>query len=262
MSYLRTTPAPGGRRDRRLRSGSRTRMTRQLGVSAAIVAFAFGSFSSAAADSFQAATLDARTVASEVVAPVGAAAPETQIVTETEEVTLPHGEVTTSDPGALTGSTVVVTEGAPGKALVSYEVTYVDGVEVSRVETVSVVVDQPVDKVTKVGSLVIPPTTEAQKGTNRALGQQMAAARGWTGDQWACLDNLWARESGWSHTAENRSSGAYGIPQALPGSKMAVYGDDWRTNPATQIEWGLAYVGGRYGTPCGAWSHFLTKNWY
>ena len=58
------------------------------------------------------------------------------------------------------------------------------------------------------------------------------------------------------------SSGAYGIPQALPGSKMASAGSDWRTNPKTQIKWGLGYISGRYGDPCGAWSHFLRKNWY
>ncbi len=98
-------------------------------------------------------------------------------------------------------------------------------------------------------------------GTNRALGKQMAAARGWGDAQFVCLDKLWTRESGWSQRAAN-SSGAYGIPQALPGSKMASAGSDWATNPKTQITWGLNYVGQRYGTPCGAWSAFLAKGWY
>lgn len=100
-------------------------------------------------------------------------------------------------------------------------------------------------------------------GANRALGKRMAAEKGWTGVQWTCLNNLWTRESGWKHTVYNYSgSGAYGIPQALPGSKMANAGSDWRTNPATQIRWGLKYIQSRYKTPCGAWSAFQSKGWY
>ena len=73
--------------------------------------------------------------------------------------------------------------------------------------------------------------------------------------QFGCLDSLWTKESGWSSTPSNASSGAYGIPQALPGSKMAAAGSDWQTNPATQIKWGLQLHQGRYGSPCAAWSH-------
>lgn len=98
-------------------------------------------------------------------------------------------------------------------------------------------------------------------GSTRDIGKRMAAARGWTGEQWTCLNNLWTRESGWRTTAAGYS-GAYGIPQALPGSKMASAGADWRTNPATQISWGLGYISGRYGTPCGAWGAFQSKGWY
>lgn len=98
---------------------------------------------------------------------------------------------------------------------------------------------------------------------NRALGQQMVAKVGWIGDQWACLDRLISHESGWHHDIFNeRGSGAYGIPQALPGRKMASAGDDWRTNPATQIRWLISYISGRYGTPCAANHHSLTKGWY
>ena len=90
----------------------------------------------------------------------------------------------------------------------------------------------------------------------------MAAANyGWGDDQFACLLSLWNRESGWRVNAAN-SSGAYGIPQALPGSKMASAGADWQTNPATQIAWGLGYIAGRYGTPCGAWDHSESNGWY
>ena len=73
---------------------------------------------------------------------------------------------------------------------------------------------------------------------------------------------LWTRESSWRADAYNASSGAYGIPQSLPGSKMAAAGADWRTNAATQIEWGLSYIAGRYGAPCGAWAHSEQFNWY
>jgi hypothetical protein len=98
-------------------------------------------------------------------------------------------------------------------------------------------------------------------GSIRALGQKMAAARGWTGAQWQCLDNVWTRESGWGTTAEN-PSGAYGIPQASPGSKMASAGADWRTNPATQITWGFSYISNTYGNPCAAWGFWQEHYWY
>jgi hypothetical protein len=81
-------------------------------------------------------------------------------------------------------------------------------------------------------------------------------------DQFPCLDKLWKKESGWNHRASNPSSGAYGVPQALPGSKMGSVASDWRTNPATQIKWGLGYIKGRYKTPCNAWSHSQNTGWY
>ena len=90
----------------------------------------------------------------------------------------------------------------------------------------------------------------------------MAASRGWTGEQWYCLYQLWQKESHWSTTAGNPSSGAYGIPQALPGNKMSSAGSDWASNPSTQIAWGLGYVAGHYGTPCGAWSTSQARGWY
>lgn len=89
----------------------------------------------------------------------------------------------------------------------------------------------------------------------------MASNYGWGDDQFSCLVSLWNRESGWRVNAAN-SSGAYGIPQALPGSKMSSAGADWETNPATQIAWGLGYISGRYGTPCGAWNHSESNGWY
>jgi hypothetical protein len=90
----------------------------------------------------------------------------------------------------------------------------------------------------------------------------MASMYGWGDDQFGCLVDLWNKESGWNVYAQNPSSGAYGIPQALPGDKMATAGADWATNAATQIKWGLGYIAGRYGTPCGAWSHSASVGWY
>jgi hypothetical protein len=81
-------------------------------------------------------------------------------------------------------------------------------------------------------------------------------------EQFKCLEQLWDRESKWNHLAVNPSSGAYGIPQSYPASKMASAGADWRTNPETQINWGLQYIEGRYGTPCAAWAHSERTNWY
>ncbi len=100
-------------------------------------------------------------------------------------------------------------------------------------------------------------------GDPRGIAAGIAASQyGWGADQFSCLDSLWSRESGWDVHAENPSSGAYGIPQALPGSKMGAYGSDWADNPTTQIQWGLAYIRGSYGTPCGAWSEFRSQGWY
>jgi len=90
----------------------------------------------------------------------------------------------------------------------------------------------------------------------------MLAAYGWDSSQFVCLDQLWIGESNWDHTATNPTSGAYGIPQALPAGKMATAGPDWRTNPATQIEWGLKYIGLSYGTPCSANEFKLANGWY
>ena len=85
---------------------------------------------------------------------------------------------------------------------------------------------------------------------------------GWAAAQWPCLAKLWTRESNWNPRAANPRSSAYGIPQALPGSKMATEGADWRTNHATQIDWGLKYIDDRYGSPCAAWNHSQGYGWY
>ncbi|MFF7210176.1 lytic transglycosylase domain-containing protein [Streptomyces sp. NPDC008238] len=96
------------------------------------------------------------------------------------------------------------------------------------------------------------------------VAEVQAMAQGLIGDasQYQCFSNIVTRESGWNYTATNASSGAYGLVQALPGSKMASEGADWRTNPGTQLKWGLKYMNGRYGSPCGAWSFWQANHWY
>lgn len=104
--------------------------------------------------------------------------------------------------------------------------------------------------------------TVAASGSAQHIAQNMLASFGWSPSQFSCLEPLWAHESGWSVTAENPDTGAYGIPQALPGSRMASAGPDWQTNAATQIRWGLEYIKDTYGSPCAAWSHEEADGWY
>ncbi|MEZ0164626.1 lytic transglycosylase domain-containing protein [Kineococcus sp. LSe6-4] len=104
-------------------------------------------------------------------------------------------------------------------------------------------------------------TRNAQRDP-KGIARIMVADRGWNEGQFSCLDSLWTKESGWDYSAANPTSSAYGIPQALPGRKMSSAGADWETNPVTQISWGLTYIESRYGSPCSAWSHSKSHNWY
>jgi hypothetical protein len=105
-----------------------------------------------------------------------------------------------------------------------------------------------------------PPATPSGSAQQTAMG--MLGSYGWSSGQFSCLDSLWNAESGWNVYATNPVSGAYGIPQALPGSKMASAGPDWQTDAATQIRWGLSYIKSLYGSPCGAWAHEEADGWY
>jgi len=113
------------------------------------------------------------------------------------------------------------------------------------------------------------PLSQAMTGTEslaqedpRTIAQALLAEYGYASDQFSCLDSLWMGESGWRVDADNPSSSAYGIPQALPGSKMSSEGADWATNPVTQIRWGLGYIRDRYGSPCSALSFKQGRGWY
>jgi hypothetical protein len=102
----------------------------------------------------------------------------------------------------------------------------------------------------------------APSGSPQQIAAAMLGSFGWSSGEFGCLQSLWNAESGWNPSASNPISGAYGIPQALPGSKMASAGPDWQTNPATQIKWGLGYIKQVYGSPCAAWSHEQSTGWY
>jgi hypothetical protein len=99
-------------------------------------------------------------------------------------------------------------------------------------------------------------------GAKRIAKEMMATEYGWGEGQYKCLNRLWTKESNWNYQARNPRSGAHGIAQALPASKMEKVGTDWRTNPITQIQWGLLYVSERYDTPCAAWNKFRRSNYY
>ena len=113
------------------------------------------------------------------------------------------------------------------------------------------------------GTTVDTPAAPADPSGAEAIGKELLPAFGFNQTtQWDCLYNLWMRESGWNVYAENTASGAYGIPQAYPGNKMASVASDWQTDPTTQIKWGLGYIVARYVTPCGAWQNEVDYGFY
>lgn len=190
----------------------------------------------------------------------------TRAATSGETVTeaVPFEEQEVEDPTLVSGTRKVETRGVAGVRTTTYSTAVVGGAVVDRQVVATAVTVAPVTQVIKVGTMELASGVDitVSPGSAQELGKQMAADRGWGDDEFACLLQLWNKESGWRVNAENRSSGAYGIPQSLPGSKMASVAPDWRTNPATQITWGLNYIAGRYSTPCGAWSSFQSKGWY
>lgn len=177
-----------------------------------------------------------------------------QTITVNEDV--PYGSQRIQDADQFLGYTAVRTPGVAGKRTVTYEIDIKNGQEVSRTEIQSVVTAQASDEVVVVG---IKQRT-ADPASNQLLGHQLMLNAGFGEDQWPCLLALWNRESGWNqYKANYAGSGAYGIPQALPGSKM---GPGWENDATVQINWGLGYIKGRYGTPCGADSFQRSKGWY
>ncbi|MFF1572881.1 lytic transglycosylase domain-containing protein [Leifsonia sp. NPDC058292] len=155
------------------------------------------------------------------------------------------------------GAAPVQSATAPGSYTVS-----VTRESVSIKEKPKPVIVAPPKATAQASSSGAPAAGTPDPGSAQAAGYAAVQARGWGDDQYNCLVSLWNRESHWNVYAYNASSGAYGIPQALPGSKMASAGADWQTNASTQIAWGLGYIQGRYGTPCGAWDHSENEGWY
>ena len=191
--------------------------------------------------------------------------------TVTDSVPIPFATTTRHDSNLPAGQTQVLRAGQAGLAQVTWALVYVDGKLAGRTKVRTVTVRAPVTKVISVGTKQAPVVAAApapasaapapSPGSAQAIAQQLVAARGWGSDQFDCLVQIWDRESGWNVHAAN-PSGAYGIPQALPGSKMGSAGPDWQDNATTQITWGLGYISGRYGTPCGAWSFWQSNGWY
>lgn len=189
-----------------------------------------------------------------------------KIIVETEEI--PYETITKK----VTDSTKntkeqVIQKGKNGKKEVTYKVKYQNDKEIERTEISSKVIEEPVDKIVQVRDK----TTSRGSGAIRATGtkaqyQAYAKSRcqayGWSNYDFDCLVSLWNKESGWNPLAHNSSSGAHGIAQALPASKMSKYGSDYMTNYKTQINWGLNYIKSRYGSPSKAWSHSKSKGWY
>jgi hypothetical protein len=133
---------------------------------------------------------------------------------------------------------------------------------VSRSERRSAADPQKLDTLSLGGGNAMTRTEDLSDEDPRVIAAALLSEFGWSQDQFGCLDSLWTRESGWNVHADNPSSSAYGIPQALPGSKMSSAGADWATNPVTQIRWGLGYIQDRYGSPCSAWGHSESQGFY
>lgn len=211
----------------------------------------------------------------ELVSVPASAEPEFMRLTEMETEKLPFEKETVEDAAVLQGETKVKQKGKKGEKRHVFAVS-LDGEERTLLYTIDVKdpVTEVVVKGTKKPELKPQPTPKSSTPSsavpnvsdnpsgNRAIGKEMVLAKGWGADQYKCLDALWTRESNWRTTAKNPSSGAYGIPQAYPGGKLASAGSDWQTNPRTQIKWGLGYIQNRYGTPCSAWGHSQQKGWY
>ncbi len=192
----------------------------------------------------------------------------------TDESDIPFNTIEEKTDSLPAGTTKVKTEGKNGVMETTSLVTAAGNKNLSKNVFASFVKTAPVNKVVLVGtgrpssgtsgsapSSSGSSATTAPVGESQSIAHELVTARGWGEDQFTCLVQLWNKESGWRTNAAN-PSGAYGIPQALPGSKMSSAGADWQTNPRTQIVWGLGYIQGRYGTPCGAWSHSQSSNWY
>lgn len=177
-------------------------------------------------------------------------------------------ETITKDVSNGSGTTNrIVQAGKNGIKEVTYRVKYKNDIEIERTEISSKVIKEPVNKIVEIQSRIVTSRSGSRTINGSVAEYQAYAAEvcnnyGWSQTDFDCLVRLWNKESGWNPNAYNASSGAYGIPQALPGSKMASAGADYQTNYKTQINWGLSYIKNRYGTPQNAWNHSQNTGWY
>ncbi len=168
---------------------------------------------------------------------------------ETTSMTLPASEVLDGFAGEIFLTSKTDPEIAPIEAALFSELASSATVSASAMSLVS----------SASASVELARTPDGAREVARSL---MDEKYGWGDKQYACLDDLWIKESNWNYRASNKRTGAHGIPQALPATKMDSAGTDWRTNPVTQISWGLRYIEVRYDTPCKAWAKFKRSNWY
>ena len=167
----------------------------------------------------------------------------------TTSLTLPASDVLDGLTGEAILTAEVDSEIAPIEALLFSELAASATVSASAMSLVS----------SASASVELARTPKGAREVARVL---MDDKYGWGEKQYACLDELWIKESNWNYRASNKRTGAHGIPQALPATKMDSAGTDWRTNPVTQISWGLRYIEVRYESPCKAWAKFKRSNWY
>lgn len=160
----------------------------------------------------------------------------------------------------------VIQAGSTGLKEVTYDIKLQNGEETEKEIISEEIIEEPVNKIIEIREkLVVRGNTSRGTGTAgeaQAYAQQRCAAYGWSDYDFECLVALWNKESGWNVNAHNGSSGAHGIPQALPASKMASAGSDYLTSYETQVDWGLGYISSRYGSPSAAWSHSQSTGWY
>jgi resuscitation-promoting factor RpfB len=179
---------------------------------------------------------------------------------------VPYHVVSKPNADAYKGTTKVLKAGKTGANRITYQYIYMDGKLIARHVVWVIAGSRPRTQIQSVGTKARPSSggggSPVPVGEAQMIAKQLVTARGWDGTQFGCLVDLWNRESHWNVHAGNPVTGAYGIPQALPGSKMATAGPDWQDNATTQIKWGLGYIASRYGTPCGAWAHSQATGWY
>ncbi|MCI1983648.1 MAG: G5 domain-containing protein [Bifidobacteriaceae bacterium] len=200
---------------------------------------------------------------------------DTTVETTTQKIA--YNTITKKDSSLAKGTTKVQTKGVAGEMVSTNLVQVVGGKTISSNTLASWVKKTPVNKVILVGTKVAAASSSASSGsssssssssdygtttpvgTAQSIAHKKVLAKGWSESEFTCLVKLWQKESGWRTNAHNASSGAHGIPQALPGSKM---GAGWQSDANVQITWGINYIAGRYSTPCGAWGHSQSVGWY